>query len=462
MELGTGIRGSLLKYGPAILMKWIFLICISSGLHAQNAQGIDSDSLSVDDCIRYAMQNQPLVKQLKLNEAITSQDIKIALSDWLPQINSTAGVQRYLRQPVSIFPNFSDPSGPKVQVTTGVLNNSLLSFTATQNLFNNEVYLAGRTAKSYRLQSEQTSRSAVIELVVEIHKAFYDVLLSHKQLELIVDQIGRLSKSLKDAYSQYKNGATDVIDYKRATIALNNAMSQEKSAQEAINVKSSYLKQLMGFPNAKNLILKTDLSSMERDVMLDTLEPFNVYDRIEYQLIQTNLSLQKANIEYNKLSLLPSLSAFANYNISYQSDEVSQLYKRNYPYSIVGLTLSFPVFQGTKRIHTIKKANMQYERLALDTLSTRDEMNTQYVSAMASYKSNYATYNLTRQNIEIAQDIYNTLKLQYNQGIKSYLEVIISETDLMSARINNLNALFMLMFSKIDVQRALGKISVDY
>ena len=81
---------------------------------------------------------------------------------------------------------------------------------------------------------------------------------------------------------------------------------------------------------------------------------------------------------------------------------------------------------------------------------------------MASYKSNLAAYLITQQNIEIAQDVYSTVKLQYNQGIKTYLEVIVSETDLMSARINNLNALFMLKFSKIDVLRASGKISVDY
>ena len=81
---------------------------------------------------------------------------------------------------------------------------------------------------------------------------------------------------------------------------------------------------------------------------------------------------------------------------------------------------------------------------------------------MASYKSDLSAYRITQQNIEIAQDVYNTVKLQYNQGIKTYLEVIVSETDLMSARINNLNALFMLMFSNIDVKRALGEISVDY
>jgi outer membrane protein TolC len=105
---------------------------------------------------------------------------------------------------------------------------------------------------------------------------------------------------------------------------------------------------------------------------------------------------------------------------------------------------------------------MEYERLTLDTLNTRNEINTQYVAAMASYKSDLAAYRMTQENIGIAQDVYNTIKLQYNQGIKTYLEVIVSETDLMSARITNLNALIMLMSSKLDVKRALGDISVDY
>jgi outer membrane protein TolC len=174
------------------------------------------------------------------------------------------------------------------------------------------------------------------------------------------------------------------------------------------------------------------------------------------------MKLQKSKIDYYRMSFLPSLSAFANYNFIYQNDATSELYKRSFPNSVIGLSLSFPLFEGTKRAHNIKKSNLEYARLALDTISTRNKISTEYVSAMASYRSNLATYRISQQNIDIAQDVYNIVKLQYNQGIKTYLEVIVSETDLMSARINNLNALFLLMFSKIDVLRASGKISVDY
>ena len=372
----------------------ILYLSLSPAIFSQVAQPVISDSATVDECVKYAIQNQPLVKQLKLDEEIARQDIRISLSDWLPQINSSAGLSRYLKQPHFLFPNINDPTGPKIIIPNGVLNNSSIQFSATQNIFNNDVYIAGRTAKAYRTQSVQTTRNAMIELDVAINKAFYDVLLSYEQLNIIKEEISRLSISLKDAYALYQNGTSDMIDYKRATISLNNALSQKKSSEEAIKSKLSYLKQLMGYPSDKVLTIKSNTKSMENDVLLDTLEKVNVYNRIEYQLLQTNLKLQKSRIDYYRLSLLPSLSAFANYNIIYQNDVFSDLYKRSFPNSTIGLSLSFPIFQGTKRIQNIKKSNMQYERLALDTLNTRNEINTQFVTAMSSYKSDLAVASL--------------------------------------------------------------------
>jgi outer membrane protein len=452
----------LIKFRSDILVLLFSFLFISIELKARDQQNFISDSATVDDCIKYAFGNQPLVKQLKLDEGITNQNIRIALADWLPQINSNANLQHYLKQPVLLFPDISNPAGPKILIPNGVLYNSGISLSATQNIFNADVYIAGRTARTYRLQSAQTSKSALTEMVVEISKAFYDVLLSKEQLNLINEEITRLTKSLKDAYTHFQNGTNDMIDYKRATISLNNAMAQKKSAIESINIKTSYLKQLMGYPEEKVLTLVSDIGSLKNEILLDTLQYLNFNNRIEYQLLRTNLKLQKSRIDYYRFGLLPSLSAFANYNYVFQNDQFSALYKTYYPNSTIGLTVTLPIFEGTKRLQNIRKSRMEYERMALDTIKTRNEMNTQYVSAMASYKANLELYTTTSKNIDIAEEVYNTVKFQYDQGIKSYLEVIVSETDLMSARINNLNALFMLMFSKLDVQRASGSISIDY
>ena len=397
-----------------------------------------------------------------LAEKIARQDVNIALSDWLPQINSTASLQHYLEQPVVIFPNFSDPSAGKIKVTTGVVNNSPIQFSASQTIFNNSVYIAGKTGKYYRERASQSTEQALIDLVMNISKSYYSVLLSQQQLNIYNQDIDRLSQSLKDSYALYQNGATDNIDYKRATIALNNAKAQKLAAGEQIKANLSYLKNLMNYPIDSSLALEYDSAALNQEILIDTLHGPLDQKRIEYQLFQTNLMLQKSNVQYNKLSYLPSLSAFANYNLIFQNDQFKDLYKQSYPNSIIGLSLSFPIFEGNKRGFNLKKARLQYESAALDSLNLKQQFNSEYTKALANYKSSLYAYNLSVDNINIAKEVYNTVKLQYNQGIKPYLEVIVSETDLRTAQIGKLNALFVLLSSKLDVEKSLGNISTNY
>ena len=430
-------------------------------LSGQNQDEIFSDSVSIDQCISYAMKYQPLVKQLKLDEAIANQNVKISLSDWLPQVKTNAGYQYFLKQPVSFFPNLSDLTGPDIQVTTGLKYNSNLLINASQNIFTPDLYFAGRTARYYRQQIGQTSQKGIIQLVVNISKAFYDVLLSEQMLNIINEDIDRLTINLKNADALYKNGTTDKIDFSRATIALNNAKSQKISISNSIISKKSILKQLMNYPDDKPLDLKYRFSAMKEDILIDTLKTLNYSDRIEYQLLQTNIKLQKLTLNYYKISFLPSLSGYANYNIIYQNDTYSELYKQSFPNSNIGLSLSFPIFEGTKKWHNIKKSKLSYERLTLDTLNLKNEMNTGYLQAISEYKSNLSAYNITSENINIARDVFNTVMFQYKQGIKPYIDVIVAETDLLTAQLNNLSSLIMLMYSKIDVQQASGKISIE-
>jgi outer membrane protein TolC len=431
-------------------------------LRAQNQDKIFSDSASIGECIKYAMNNQPLIKQLKLDEAIANQTIRISLSDWFPQINAYAGYQYFLKQPVSLFPNLSDLSGPLVQVTTAQKYNSNIQISASQNIFTNDLLFAGKSARFYRQQTGETTHKGMIQLVVDINKAFYDILLSEQMLKIINEDIDRLSISLKNANSLYTNGTTDKIDFNRATISLNNAKSQKISIANSIRSKKSLLKQLMGYPENNPLELKYNFNEMKRDVLIDTTQGIKYSERIEYQLLKTNIKLQKLSLNYYRQSFLPSLSAYANYNLIYQNDSNSALYDQSFPNSNVGLSLSFPIFAGTKKWQNIKRARFTYDRLVLDTINLKNEMNTGYVLALAEYKSNLAAYNITQENINIARDVYNTVMNQYNQGIKQYLDVIISETDLLTAQLNNLSSLISLMDSKIDVQQALGKITVDY
>ncbi|MEJ2618595.1 MAG: TolC family protein, partial [Ignavibacteriaceae bacterium] len=131
---------------------------------------------------------------------------------------------------------------------------------------------------------------------------------------------------------------------------------------------------------------------MEKDIFIDTTNTIDFKNRIEFQLLKTEKRLQEANLNYYKWSFIPSLSAFGEYNFNFFNDELSRLYKQDYPTSYVGLQLSFPIFEGGKRFHEIEQAKLELERYNYDFESLKNSINTEYVQALSSYKSNLANF----------------------------------------------------------------------
>ena len=295
-------------------------------------------------------------------------------------------------------------------------------------------------------------------MVVAVSKAFYDVLLTRKQIDLLDEDITRLSRSLKDAYNQYQGGIVDKIDYKQATISLNNARAEKKSYEELLKSKLVFLKQQMGYSSPGNLDLVYDSTSMEKEAIADTSQEVRYENRIEYQLLVTEKKLQQYNLLYNRWSFYPSVSAFAGYNFNFINDRFSRLYNQNFPNSFGGLQLSFPIFQGNKRVQNIRVAELQVKRLDWDMESLKNIISSQYAQALASYKSYLYDYYTLRENLALATEVYNTIQLQYRSGIKAYLDVITAETSLRSAQSNYANALYQVLSSKLDLQKALGTI----
>src|SRR6185437_5041652 len=339
----------------------------------------------------------------------------------------------------------------------GTYNTSLGQFSLSQTIFNRDVLLTQKTANDVRTLAKQNSISSTIDVVANVSKAFYDVLLSKQQILLLDSDIVLLQRSLKDAYNQYKGGLVDKTDYQRATISLNNTKASKKTAEEQLKSKNALLKLFMSYPQDSTLELVYNREQMEQQAtVLDTLQSVDFNNRIEYQQLLTQKRLQEANLKYYKWGFLPSVSAFGAYNLNYFNDRFSKLYNNNYPNSYAGLSLSFPIFQGTKRTQEVRIAQLQLERLEYNFTSAKDSISTEYIQALSSYKANLSNYFEQKDNLELARQVYDVIRLQYRAGIKTYLEVITANNDLFGAQINYTNALYQVLSNKIDVERALG------
>lgn len=419
------------------------------------AQAQQTDSLlqqaTLENVVKYALDHQPAVQQALLDQRITEKTIKGRLADWYPQINALANYQHNIDLPAAVFDG---------QVRyLGVNNTSAVQLNGTQAIFNRDVLLAGRTASTVRQQASQVTAQTKMDVVVDVTKAFYDLLATSQQIKVGQEDLIRLNRSLKDATSQYNAGVADKTDYKRATILLRNSEAVLKSNQEMLVYKESYLKTLIGYPIKNKLNIQYDTLQMENEVPLDTLEEINYQEHIDYKILYTQKELQKANVSYSKWAYLPSANLFGSYILNYLNNDFGALYNTNFPNSYVGATVSLPIFQGNKRNLKVQEQKLTLKRIDWDLINLQNNITTEYTRALASYKSSLANYLALKENVELAREVYEVIQLQYRNGVRAYLDVTVAETDLQRTRINYFNALYQVLASKMDVQRALGQIN---
>lgn len=435
-----------------IIMKIYLSLFLLAAISVSQGQTGDSllQSASLQNCVQYAVKRQPVIQQALLDEEITERQIRIKLADWYPQLNFNYSFQHNFQLQTTVF------GGNLINI--GADNQSLGQLALTQTIFNRDVLLANKTANDVRKLAKQNTVSNKIDIAVNVSKAFYDVLLTQQQIALDTETVSRLSKSLKNSYDQYVGGVVDKIDYKRATIALNNAIAQQHQDVDNLVARYANLRTQMGYPADKPLNLLYDSAQLERDAIVDTNSTVNYESRIEYQQLQTQKRLQYSNLTYYKWGYLPTVNAFGTYNANYVNNDFGKVYSNNYPNSFAGLSLAFPIFQGGKRIQQIRQASLQVKRVDYDIINLKNNISAAYSQALATYKSAFVFFNILKDNLAIAADVYNTVNFQYKSGVKTYLDIIFAESDLRTAQVNYANALYQVLSSKLDVQKQLGTI----
>lgn len=436
--------------------KIILLIAVfgflASGLKAQEQQLPVNPSLN--ELIDFALQNKVSVQTAYLDERIGEEEIASSLSGWLPQINANAGYNYQMQVPSNVI-------GDQV-IKMGQKHSSSLAFQAEQALLRPDLMFAKKTADLYRENFQQVIENEKINTVVQVSKAYFDILTAEEQIKIIKENIARLSRQLNDAKARYNTGLVDKTDFKRAQISLNNANADLKKLNEQKTYKYNYLKYLINTdPSVEIDLSPNKVEDLESQIHIDTTEYLQTNSRIEYKQLLTQKELQKANTQYARWNFLPRLSAFANYQMDFRNNTFSKVYSKSFPSSVLGLSLNIPIFQGGKRIHDIRKSQLQEERIDWEIQNLENNIQTEYSAALTNYKASVVDWKNAKQNVDLSEEVYNTIKLQYDEGIKTYLDLMTAETDLRTSQINYLNALYTILSSKIDVQKSLGNITFD-
>ena len=423
-----------------------------------NAQKINS--FTVQQAVDYAKQNSVQVKNALLDYQVQRQTNREITAAAYPQISASGTFNNFLTIPTSLLPAeiAGGPAGTFFPVRFGTKYNMTGGFDVNQLLFDGQAFI-GLIARGVALQFYEKQTEITEELInVNVQKIYYQLVVGKQQLTSIDANIERFEKLLKDTKEIYKQGFAERLDVDKVSVQLNNLQTEKIKIQSQLDAGNAGLKFLMNMPQ-KDTLLLTD--SITEDKIKDNIlaENYKYEDRKEYQFFTIAKKLNEYNVRRYKLSYLPTLSAFANYSKNAQR-QTFDFFKGGqwFTTSLIGLRLSVPIFDGFAKSARLQKAKIEVQRSNNSIEQLKSSIDNDVAQARLKITAAVITMHNQRKNIELAEKVYNTTKIKYEQGLGNNQEIYNAQTELKVAQNNYYGALYDAIIAKIDYQKAIGKL----
>ena len=444
-------------------MKYNYLILIFCLFSVISAKAQLTDSLanfSLKEAIDYAQNHQSSILNASIDEEIAKNTVKRTIGIGLPQLNGNVNFQDFLKIPTNLLPGeiFGKP-GTQIPVQFGVQYQSSYGLELSQLLFDGSYLVGLQASKTFKELSNKNLKRSRIETAVGVTKAYYSVLVSNEQLSLLDANMERLKKSLNDTKALFANGFVEKIDVDRLTVLNNNLETERGNVIRLLELNMNLLKFQMGMNIQLKLVLKDSIGSLQVAEFLAVKDTAAYQNRIEYSLLETQKKLNELDLKRYKSLFLPSLAAFGTTSRSFQSNEFLNLIDRSFPATIIGFRLSVPLLSGGVKAYQVRNAKLEVLKTENNLVNLKNGINLEVEQAQTIYRNGLKSLENQKRNMELAKEVLRVTKIKYEQGVGSSIEVTTAETSLKESQNNYINALYDLLINKVNVDRALGKIT---
>ena len=440
------------------------------------------NEFSAKQAVDYGLKNAVQVKNALIDIKIQQQTNREITAAAFPQINGSVSTTHYFNIAVQTLPNFISPSvyqvlqdqtvkdgngNPITQPANGFGNINAQfgvpwiasgGVEFSQLLFDGQVFV-GLQARSAAMDLATKSAEVTAEQIkANIYKIYYQLVVGNSQLASLQANIDRFEKLLRDTKEIYKNGFAEKLDIDKIVVQLNNLTTEKQKVIQQLEAGNAGLKFLINMPQKEELVLADSLTEDElKSNILD--ESYNYNDRKEIQLLTFASKLNGYNIKRYNLSRIPTIAAFGSYSKNAQRTSFNFFNKGDwFTTSFIGLRISVPIFDGFARRAKIESARLTLQKSNNSLDQSKQSMDNDVIQARSRFKNALLTADVQKQNIQLAEDVFNTTRKKYDQGLGSNQEIYNAQTELKVAQNNYFSALYDAITAKVDYLKAVGKL----
>lgn len=457
-------------------ISWMLVFGMSSILHAQNDS---SYSMSLQQCIDYAVDNNLQQQLSKSDIEVAKQDVKEVFAIGLPQINAGANFTHNLKIATQVLPDFISPSVYGVLYQEGVINRQTnpppafgsapvqfgqpYSFSATASLsqliFDGTYFLGLKAANEYVEMSKLQAEKNTVTLRENVEKSYLLILTTQENKKLVTDNISIIDKTLKEVKALYENGFAEKLDVDRMELSKSSLTIRLKSIDQQIDILSQSLKLTMGMDVNTKLLLTDSLNGLMLNNLMAS-STLNVKELPDYKILAQNQKLQELNKERYQVGRYPNVMLNATYGQQSFAGkgEIGDLTKDFFPLANYQVSVGIPIWDGNARRAQIAKVEQNLVRNELIMNNLENAARLQFNAAYSKYNTSLELMDLQQKNLAIAQDIYKKAGIKFKEGLGSSLELSQAENDYKAAQIGYLNSVYDVLLANVELKKSTGQL----
>jgi len=414
----------------------VFSLCLAT------PASLFAEEYSLDDLCRIALARSEKLKVAEENLTIAETGTDKVFSYLLPRLTATGGYTQY--------------SEKKLTATGGVLQPE--SSFGWGVRVDETVSLSGRELTALGISRQNVTKSrydltAIREdyLLRYVAAAYYNVLMARKGLEIADSNLERLTKYREAAEKRVRVGEVTKTALLRAEGELSGAKSDRLQAQNGLELAMVVLASNVGI---KDAFMLREVTVAESDIPVITVFQERAFAvRADLKSMDVQKQIAADQIKIAEGAFWPSISVFGVYAGADQNPATSSL-NRESIYG--GVALNFPFFDGGLRKADVSEAKARERQAALLYEEMKKGIEIEVQTVYLDLVTQKGILQFLNDQLAFARDNYHAVARQFDFGLANSLDVLDSNTLLVSAERKAASALYNYELALLRMKKATG------
>jgi len=432
------------------MFKYIFLFTTFSltvlGSPATQEEGVLRGALSIDQCIRIALENSPLIRVAEGSVKKSELDVGDAKANFLPEVDLSGGY--YINETYNTFEWNRD-------------HYDLILSASMQPFSSGKTYLDIERTNANLNSAREGYRLTRMDLIMEVISRYYNLIKASQMLGLRVGTLEQKEYQLDFSKAQFELGMVPRADTLKARAALEGARVDLHEADGELMIRKAELNEIMGLDLDSSISVEEvelkDLNVPEFDSVLAVAYT----NRPDIKQQESSIAASKYNMMTAWINRLPTLTLTGGYSLNAERFAFEDLplnrpnLDDNSDWS-VGLTLSFPIFDGGVKSRAIRKANIDLNNSRLEYENLQREVKLEVKSAHINLENASKKIELTKRQVASSEESYEAALGRYKNGLAPITEVIDAEVALTEGQINFISSKYDFLEAEALLRKVTG------